>query len=200
MPQENNALDFIRWYPELDSSKLSTIVGSSCKHKTCTSALKSVVDYRSLISFCFQIHSNHICKTPIWRLDYISTGARMFWIWWWNRLVALKFNWVPIVRISFAKDSFWWMVNGPLRKGKLLCIYDQGSWVRDFYNLTVGYEQWQTIKEIGIFIFNIFSQVFQIDTKCDSNNNAKKLEAPPFTPAELVKLRPTVFIQQVLDP
>ncbi|CAK9861010.1 unnamed protein product [Sphagnum jensenii] len=33
----------------------------------------------------------------------------------------------------------------------------------------------------------------------DSNNNARELEAPPVMPTDLVKMRPGVFISEVVD-
>jgi len=39
----------------------------------------------------------------------------------------------------------------------------------------------------------------QIQAERDSNNNVRELEAPPVMPADLVKMRPGVFISEVVD-
>ncbi len=39
----------------------------------------------------------------------------------------------------------------------------------------------------------------QIQAECDFNNNSRELEAPPVMSADLVKMRPGVFISEVVD-
>jgi hypothetical protein len=39
----------------------------------------------------------------------------------------------------------------------------------------------------------------QIQMERDSNNNARELEAPPVMPVDLIKMRPDVFISDVVD-
>lgn len=79
-------------------------------------------------------------------------------------------------------------------------IHDQGSWVRELYNSLSGPEKQQTLQEIAIFALCIVSGGFQIQAERDSRNNARELEAPPVMPAQLVKMRPAMFIKEVLDP
>ncbi len=79
-------------------------------------------------------------------------------------------------------------------------IQNQGSWVCDLYNALFDTNKQTTLKEITIFGISIVANVSQVQAECDSNNNARELEAPPVMPADLVKIRPTAFIQDVLDP
>ncbi len=79
-------------------------------------------------------------------------------------------------------------------------IQDQGSWVRDLYNALSDTNKHTTLKEITIFGIFIVANVSQVQAKRDSNNNAWELEAPPVMLANLVKIRPAAFIQDVLDP
>jgi len=78
-------------------------------------------------------------------------------------------------------------------------IRDQGSWARDLYNELSDIEKQQTLQEINIFSLFIVADGLQIQVECDSNNNARELEAPPVMPADLVKMHPGVFISEVVD-
>jgi len=78
-------------------------------------------------------------------------------------------------------------------------IHDQGSWAHDLYNKLSDIEKQQTLQEISIFSLSIVADGLQIQAERDSNNNARELEAPPVMPADLVKMRPSVFINEVMD-
>jgi hypothetical protein len=78
-------------------------------------------------------------------------------------------------------------------------IRDQGSWARDLYNELSDIEKQQRLQEINIFSLSIVVDGLQIQVEHDSNNNARELEAPPMMPADLVKMRPSVFISEVVD-
>jgi hypothetical protein len=79
-------------------------------------------------------------------------------------------------------------------------IQDQGSWVCNLYNVLSDTDKQTTLKEIIIFGISIVVNASQVQAERDSNNNARELEAPPVMPADLVKIRPATFIQDVLDP
>jgi len=68
------------------------------------------------------------------------------------------------------------------------------------YNVLSDIDKQTTLKEITIFGISIVANVSQVQAERDSNNNARELEAPLVMPADLVKIRPTAFIQDVLDP
>jgi hypothetical protein len=78
-------------------------------------------------------------------------------------------------------------------------IRDQGSWARNLYNELSNIEKQQTLQEISIFLLSIVADKLQIQAERDSNNNARELVAPPVMPADLVKMRPGVFISKVVD-
>ncbi|CAK9226197.1 unnamed protein product [Sphagnum troendelagicum] len=78
-------------------------------------------------------------------------------------------------------------------------IRDQGSWARNLYNELSHIEKQQTLQEISIFSLSIVADGLQIQAERDSNNNARELEAPPVMPTYLVKMRPNVFISEVVD-
>jgi hypothetical protein len=52
---------------------------------------------------------------------------------------------------------------------------------------------------LSIFSLSIVADGLQIQAERDSNNNAKELEAPPVMPADLIKMRPSVFISEIVD-
>jgi hypothetical protein len=52
---------------------------------------------------------------------------------------------------------------------------------------------------ISIFSPSIVVDGLQIQAKRDSNNNARELEAPLVMPVDLIKMRPSVFISEVVD-
>jgi hypothetical protein len=79
-------------------------------------------------------------------------------------------------------------------------IQDQGSWVHDLYNVLSDTNKQITLKEITIFGIFIVANVSQVQAECDSNNNARELEAPPIMPADRIKIHPASFIQDMLDP
>jgi len=81
----------------------------------------------------------------------------------------------------------------------IMHIRDQGSWARDLYNKLSNIEKQQTLQEISIFSLSIVANGLQIQVEHDSNNNARELEAPPMMPADLVKMRLSVFISEVVD-
>lgn len=78
-------------------------------------------------------------------------------------------------------------------------ILDQSSWARDLYYELSGFEQQQTLEEIGTFSLSIVANDLQIKAERGSNNHVKELEAPPVMPADLVKMRPALFISEVVD-
>lgn len=59
-------------------------------------------------------------------------------------------------------------------------------------------EKQRTSKEIGNFVFSTVSKGYQIQAERVAKNKAKELNASKGTPAELVKLRPAIFIREVL--
>jgi len=98
--------------------------------------------------------------------------------------------------LTIITRSDWFI----LKDYVVMHIQDQGSWVRDLYNVLFDIDKQTTLKEITIFGISIVTNVSQVQVERDSNNNARELEAPPVMPADLVKIRPAAFIQDVLDP
>jgi len=98
--------------------------------------------------------------------------------------------------LTIITRSDWFI----LKDFVVMHIQDQGSWVRDLYNALSDTNKQTTLKEIIIFGISIVANVSHVQAECDSNNNARELEAPPVMPADLVKIRPVAFIQDVLDP
>jgi hypothetical protein len=98
--------------------------------------------------------------------------------------------------LTIITRSDWFI----LKDSVVMHIQDQGSWVRDLYNALSDTDKQTTLKEITIFGISIVANVSQVQAERDSNNNARELEAPLVMPADLVKIRPAAFIQDVLDP
>ncbi|KAH6596694.1 hypothetical protein BASA61_003388 [Batrachochytrium salamandrivorans] len=63
-----------------------------------------------------------------------------------------------------------------------------------------NFDQQSTLEEVATFAFCIVANGLQIQAERDSNNNARELEVPPVMPADLVKLRPALFIKDILNP
>jgi len=78
-------------------------------------------------------------------------------------------------------------------------IRDQGSWACNLYNELSDIEKQKTLQEISIFSLSIVADGLQIQAERDSNNNARELEAPLVMPVDLVKMRPGVFINEIVD-
>ncbi|CAK9207937.1 unnamed protein product [Sphagnum troendelagicum] len=98
--------------------------------------------------------------------------------------------------LTIITASDWFI----LKDFVVMHIQDQGSWVRDLYNALSDIDKQKTLKKIIIFGISIVVNVSQVQAERDSNNNARELEAPPFMPADHVKIRLAAFIQDVLDP
>ncbi|CAK9876325.1 unnamed protein product [Sphagnum jensenii] len=81
----------------------------------------------------------------------------------------------------------------------VVVMHIRGSWARDLYNEFSDIEKQQTLQENNIFSLSIVVDGLQIQAERDSNNNARELEAPPVMPADLIKMRPGVFISEVVD-
>ncbi len=98
--------------------------------------------------------------------------------------------------LTIITRSDWFI----LKDSVIMHIQDQGSWVRDLYNALSDINKQTTLKEITIFGISIVANVSPVQAERNLNNNARELEAPPIVPADLVKIHPAAFIQDVLDP
>ena len=77
---------------------------------------------------------------------------------------------------------------------------DQGSWARDII-LSLSEEATQTVfRNIAKFSIDLVAGLCEIQAERDSNNEVRGQVSPPVMPADLVLMRTSTFIEQVLDP
>lgn len=79
-------------------------------------------------------------------------------------------------------------------------ISDQGSVFRDLYQGLHDVEKTTILEEIGKFAIRFVTDASKVQAERDSRNLARELEAPPVMPADIAKLRHSVFLSDVLDP
>jgi hypothetical protein len=78
-------------------------------------------------------------------------------------------------------------------------IRDQGSAVGKFFDALNATDQNTVIKEITSYAIMLVTGLTGVKAKRDENNQPLDHDAPPVMPQQLVTLRPTKFIQEVLD-
>ncbi|KAH9247852.1 hypothetical protein BASA81_014535 [Batrachochytrium salamandrivorans] len=123
---------------------------------------------------------------------------------WWVIVAALA----PVfekLQITFARLQSPDLIISQQRKflsnlmSVIMHIHDQGFGTGLHSSLS-NFDQQSTLEEVATFAFCIVANGLQIQAERDSNNNARELEVPPVMPADLVKLRPALFIKDILNP
>jgi hypothetical protein len=84
-------------------------------------------------------------------------------------------------------------------------IEDQGSLAQRHYDALkndgdVYGSQVCAARSIAQFVCRIVTGMKEVQAERDGNNAASKNEAPPVMPAEIVKIRPAIFFNDVLQP
>jgi hypothetical protein len=102
------------------------------------------------------------------------------------------------VDIGDAFETFGqWRVE---REEVLRRVKDEGSFPLRCYDRLDAAAKAKVIREIARYYMFIISGLTNVRAERDDNNNPLEEDAPPVLPAQLVKLRPGVFIEQVLEP
>ena len=96
---------------------------------------------------------------------------------------------------TIVEDDNWYVTKDAI----IALILDQGSWARDLFYDTREDEQDHVLQEVGNFALHLVSAGLQIQAERDSENNPRELEAPYVMPHELVKLRHSAFVGDVVD-
>jgi hypothetical protein len=84
-------------------------------------------------------------------------------------------------------------------------IEDQGSLAQRHYDALdndgdVDGSQVYAVRSIAQFVCRIVTGMKKVQAERDGNNVASEDEAPPVMPADIVKLRPAIFVNDVLQP
>ena len=79
-------------------------------------------------------------------------------------------------------------------------IKDQGSFAIMFYDDMDAAEKTAVVHEIASYALSLITGLMGVKAERNDSNVALDGEAPPVLPAQLVKLRPGAFVQDVLEP
>ena len=77
---------------------------------------------------------------------------------------------------------------------------DQGSWSRDALSALSNNEQQEALLDIAHFSLHLVAGLSEVQAERNSNNEIRELESPPVMPADLVTIRTSKFIEDLLDP
>ncbi len=79
-------------------------------------------------------------------------------------------------------------------------IKDQGTWVKDLYLSLDQGDQLDLLRDIALYALHLVSGLSIVQAERDFRNNAAAELAPPVFPQQLIKMRTSKFIEDVLDP
>ncbi len=82
----------------------------------------------------------------------------------------------------------------------LVHVKDQGTWVKDLYLSLDKNDQFDLLREIALYALHLVSGLSIVQAERDFRNNAVAELAPPVFPQQLIKMRTSKFIEDVLDP
>ncbi len=82
----------------------------------------------------------------------------------------------------------------------LVHVKDQGTWVKDLYLSLDQGDQLDLLHDIALYALHLVSGLSIVQAKRDFRNNAAVELAQPVFPQQLIKMRTSKFIEDVLDP
>ncbi len=82
----------------------------------------------------------------------------------------------------------------------LVHVKDRGTWVKDLYLSLDKNDQLDLLREIALYALHLVSGLSIVQAEHDFRNNAAAKLAPPVFPQQLIKMRTSKFIEDVLDP
>jgi hypothetical protein len=82
----------------------------------------------------------------------------------------------------------------------LVHVKDQGTWVKDLYLSLAQDDQLNLLRDIALYALHLVSDLSIIQAERDFRNNAATELAPPVFPQQLIKMRTSKFVEDVLDP
>jgi len=78
-------------------------------------------------------------------------------------------------------------------------VKDQGTWVKEMYLSLDEDAQFDVLREIGLYSLRLMSGLSIVRAERDYRNNAAAHLAPPVFPQQLINMRTSKFIKEVLD-
>jgi hypothetical protein len=96
----------------------------------------------------------------------------------------------------FFEVGRWWVTVDAV----LVHVKDQGTWVKEMYLPLDEDAQFDVLREIGLYSLCLVSGLSIVRAKRDYRNNAAAYLAPPVFPQQLINMRTSKFIEEVLDP
>ncbi len=82
----------------------------------------------------------------------------------------------------------------------LVHVKDQGTWVKDLYLSLDQGDQLDLLHDIALYALHLVSGLSIVQAKRDFRNNAAVELAQPVFPQQLIKMRTSKFIKDILDP
>jgi hypothetical protein len=79
-------------------------------------------------------------------------------------------------------------------------VKDQGTWVKDLYLSLDKNDQLDLLREIALYALHLVSGLSIVQVERDFRNNTAAELASPVFPQQLIKMRTSKFIEDVLDP
>jgi hypothetical protein len=76
----------------------------------------------------------------------------------------------------------------------------QGSWSLDALSALSNHEKQEALLDIAHFSLHLVAGLSEVQAERNSNNEIRELESPPVMPADLVTIRTSKFIEDLLDP
>jgi hypothetical protein len=96
----------------------------------------------------------------------------------------------------FFEVGRWWVTVDVV----LVHVKDQGTWVKEMYLSLDEDAHFDVLREIGLYSLRLVSGLSIVRAERDYRNNAVAYLAPPVFPQQLINMRMSKFIEEVLDP
>jgi hypothetical protein len=96
----------------------------------------------------------------------------------------------------FFEVGRWWVTVNAV----LVHVKDQGTWVKEMYLSLDEDAQFDVLREIGLYSLRLVSGLSIVRAERDYCNNAAAHLAPLVFPQQLINMRTSKFIEEVLDP
>ena len=76
---------------------------------------------------------------------------------------------------------------------------DQGLWSHDILLKLPNHEQQAALRDITQFSIHLVARLSEVQAEHNSNNEICELESPPVMPADLIAMRTSKFVKEILD-